>query len=128
MTPPTLHVMVVRGRTSEAAYTFSEPIVRIGRSDAPVDDDGRVRHNHVVFIEDPADARASSVGRAHASIQYDAVRGTYQLFDDGRRNGTRGGRTGPTFDVVRRDPVGVTIRSGDEIELGTAAIRVEILT
>jgi len=36
-------------------------------------------------------------------------------------------RNGTTYDVIRRDPVGITIRSGDEVQLGTAAIRVEIL-
>ena len=123
---PTLHVTVVRGRAAGTSYALTEPHVRIGRSEAPIDSDGRVRQNHIAFVEDAADAHASSVGRAHASIRYDAVRGTYQLFDDGSRNGTRVVRHGTTFDVVRRDPVGITIRSGDEIQLGTAAIRVEI--
>ena len=126
--PPTLHLTVVRGRATETLYTLAEPHVCIGRSEAPVDAEGRVRHNHIAFVEDPADTHACSVGRAHASIRYDALRGTYQLFDDGSRNGTRVVRKGTSFDVVRRDPVGITIKSGDEIQLGTAAIRVEILS
>jgi hypothetical protein len=123
---PTLHVTVLRGRTAGTAYTLAEPHVCIGRGEAPVDDDGRVRHNHIAFLEDPADTHAGSVGRAHASIKYDSARGTWQLFDDGSRNGTRVVRKGTAFEVVRRDPIGITIRSGDEIQLGTAAIRVEI--
>ena len=123
---PTLYVTVVRGRASQRAYWLARPHVCIGRSAAPIDSDGRVRQNHIAFVEDAGDTHASSVGRAHASIHFDTVRGTYQLFDDGSRNGTRVLRGGTTFDVVRRDPVGVTIRSGDEIQLGTAAIRIEI--
>lgn len=125
--PPALSVTVVRGRTAETTYTLAERHVCIGRSEAPIDSDGRVRRNHIAFVEDAADIHASSVGRAHASIHYDAARGTYQLFDDGSRNGTRVVRNGTTYDVIRRDPVGITIRSGDEVQLGTAAIRVEIL-
>jgi hypothetical protein len=48
------------------------------------------------------------------------------VFDDGSRNGTRVMRNGTTLEIVRRDPTGVTLLSGDEIHLGTAAIRVEI--
>jgi hypothetical protein len=35
-------------------------------------------------------------------------------------------RNGTTLEIIRRDPTGVTLMSGDEIHLGTAAIRVEI--
>ena len=45
---------------------------------------------------------------------------------DGSRNGTRVARDGSTLDVLRGDPVGVAIQSGDEIQLGSAAIKVRI--
>lgn len=125
--PPSLHVTVVRGNATQPAYALTEQCVHIGRSAAPVDSAGRVRHNHIAFAEDE-DEHSRSVGRAHASIHYQPERAAYQIFDDGSRNGTRVVRGGTTFDVICRDPVGITIQSGDEIQLGTAAIRVRIET
>ena len=43
-----------------------------------------------------------------------------------RANGTRILRSGEPIDVPRRDPVGVSLRSGDEVQLGKAAIRIRI--
>jgi FHA domain len=123
--PPSLRVTVLRGLTVQPAYTLRESFVQIGRTEQPVDSGGRPRRNHVAFIED-GDEHSNSVGRAHASIRFEAVRGEYQVFDDGSRNGTRVFRNGTTVEIVRRDPTGVTLVSGDEIQLGTAAIRVEI--
>lgn len=124
--PPALHLTVVRGRAMESSYSLTEWRVHIGRTAAPVDSSGRVRQNHVAFVEDDADTHSQSVGRAHASIQYQSDRQRYHVFDDGSRNGTRVTRNGSTLDVVRGDPVGVAIQSGDEIQLGTAAIAVRI--
>ena len=123
--PPMLRVTVVRGRTTEPAYNLSEPYVRIGRTVAPTDHLGRPRHNHIVFIED-GDEHSTTVGRAHASIQYDIDRREYRLFDDGSHNGTRVVRGAATLDVKAGNPVGVTILSGDELQFGTAAVRVEL--
>lgn len=123
--PPSLHVTVLRGRAIQPAYTLTEFSVLIGRTEEPVDSGGRPRRNHVAFIED-GDEHSNSVGRAHASIRFEPVRGEFQVFDDGSRNGTRVIRNGATVEIVRRDPTGVTLVSGDEIQLGTAAIRVEI--
>jgi hypothetical protein len=35
-------------------------------------------------------------------------------------------RDGALLEVKPHDPVGVTLRSGDEIQVGTAALRVQI--
>jgi hypothetical protein len=123
--PPSLHVTVVRGTATQETYTLRESHVQIGRSPLPVDIGGRPRTNHVVFVED-GDEHSRSVGRAHASIRFEPARGEYRVFDDGSRNGTRVVRRGMTLEVMRRDPTGVTIVSGDEIHLGTAAIRVVV--
>ncbi len=123
--PPVLRVNVVRGQATQASYTLSELQVRIGRTATPMDHTGRPRYNHVVFVEE-GDAHSATVGRAHASIQYDVARREYRVFDDGSHNGTRVLRSGTMINVVARDPVGVTILSGDEVQLGTAAISVEI--
>jgi hypothetical protein len=123
--PPALRMNVLRGQASEPCYTLKELHVRIGRTAAPLDHTGRPRHNHVIFVEE-GDEHSATVGRAHASIRYDAARREYRLFDDGSHNGTRVVRSGTILNVVARDPVGVTILSGDEVQLGTAALLVEI--
>lgn len=123
--PPALTITVVRGRATSAAYTLREPRIRIGRSAAPVDDRGHARHNHVAFTEDD-EAHSRTVGRGHAEIRYDAARDEYRIFDEGSANGTRVIRGGEVISVPPRDPFGIAIRPADELEFGTAAVRVEI--
>jgi hypothetical protein len=124
---PVLRVRVIRGRATRTSYTLTEPSVFVGRTAMPTDHRGQPRHNHVVFVEgSDGDAHGATVGRAHASIRYDADRREYRLFDDGSHNGTRILRSGVTIPVSPRDPAGVTVRSGDEIQFGTAGVRVEI--
>lgn len=122
---PALKIVVVRGASTKPSYLLSERHIRIGRSENPVDDHGRPRHNHIVFLEG-GDEHSQTVGRSHASIRYQAARREYRLFDDGSHNGTRIIRDGRILEVTPRDPVGVTIASGDEIGLGTAAVRVRL--
>ena len=123
--PAQLRITIARGQATHASYTFAESLIRIGRSAQPVDGHGRPRTNHVVFVED-GDDHTRTVGRAHASIRYDLTRREYRVFDDGSHNGTRVMRDGLLFDVKPRDPVGITLRSGDEIQVGTAALRIQI--
>lgn len=122
---PVLNAIVIRGTATKPSYAFSERQIRIGRTENPVDEIGRPRHNHIVFV-DGADEHSGTVGRSHASIRYEPGRREYRLFDDGSHNGTRIIRDGRVLDVMARDPVGVTIVSGDEIVLGTAALRVRV--
>lgn len=122
---PALILTVVRGRAASDSYTLREPLIRIGRSAAPVDDRGHARHNHVAFTEEE-DAHSRTVGRGHGEIRYDQARDEYRIFDEGSANGTRVIRAGEVIEVPARDPFGVAIRSGDELEFGTAAVRAEI--
>jgi hypothetical protein len=123
--PPPLQITVARGQATQASYTFAESHVRIGRSAQPIDGRGRPRTNQVVFLEN-GDDHARTVGRAHASIRYDTTRREYRVFDDGSHNGTRVVRDGAVLEVKPHDPVGVTLRSGDKIQVGTAALRIQI--
>ena len=123
--PPQLHITIARGEATHTSYTFAESHVRIGRSAQPIDGSGRPRTNNVAFLDD-SDDQSRTVGRAHASIRYDGARREYRVFDDGSHNGTRVMREGVLLEVKPHDPVGVTLRSGDEIQLGTAALRVQI--
>ena len=115
---------VIRGVAAAASYTLAGTHICIGRTAAPIDDRGRLRQNHVVFVD--GDDLSATVGRAHASIRYDADRREYRLFDDGSSNGTRIVRRGAVMNVAPRDPVGIALASGDEILLGSAALRVTL--
>ena len=55
---------------------------------------------------------------------YDAATRAYWLFDDGSSNGTSIVREGTTIHVAPRDPRGVRVRSGDEVHVGRAVVRV----
>ena len=124
-TPPALAIDVVRGQTDQPQFTFAEPVVRIGRSSDPTDERGRPRFNQVAFLENDS-AENRTVTRGHALIRYHAATGEYRLFDEGSANGTRVVRSGEVIDVPKRDPVGLALRSGDEVQLGKAAIKVKI--
>jgi len=124
-TVPSLMIEVVRGQALKRQFTFRAGVVRIGRSPDLTDDRGRPRMNDVAFLEnDNADNR--TVTRGHAVIRFDVRAGEYRIFDEGSANGTRILRSGESIDVPRRDPVGVSLRSGDEVHLGKAAVRVKI--
>jgi len=122
---PTVHITVRRGAAIQASYVFSETRILIGRTAAPIDDAGRPRHNHVVFV-DEGNEHNRTVGRAHASIRFDTERRQFRLFDDGSSNGTRVVRNGDTLDVTPRNPIGVALLSGDELQFGTAAVTIAI--
>lgn len=123
--PVRLRITIARGQAAHATYTFAESQICIGRSAQPIDGRGRPRTNHVAFLEN-GDDHSRTVGRAHASIRYEAARREYRVFDDGSHNGTRVMRDGALFEIKPHDPVGMTLRSGDEIQLGTAAVRVQL--
>ena len=122
---PALAIEVLRGQTEQQQFTFAEPVIRIGRSADPTDDRGRPRFNHVAFLENDSPENRT-VTRGHALIRYNSATAEYRLFDEGSANGTRVLRGGEVIDVPKRDPVGLALRSGDEVQLGKAAIRVRI--
>jgi hypothetical protein len=122
---PGVTIIVLRGEATQASYAFTDTRILIGRTAAPIDYTGRPRHNHVVFVDEGSEHNAT-VGRAHASILFDAERRQFRLFDDGSSNGTRVVRNGETMDVTPRNPVGVALLSGDEIQFGTAAVTITI--
>jgi hypothetical protein len=94
-----------------------------GRTRKPIDAPWRIRH--VAFL-DEIDGTTETVGRAHAHLRFDAAAGECRLFDEGSSNGTSIIRGGAAIHVPARDPRGVRVQSGDEIQLGRALIRVSI--
>ena len=120
---PRLTITIVKGQCSEPEYVFEEPAVAIGRTEEPTDAFGQVRHNHVAFLEE-RDGINETVGRAHARIQYDRASGGYYVFNEGSSNPTSILRRGHTIRVAPRDPRGVRLQSGDQLQLGRAVLRV----
>lgn len=122
---PALHVTVLAGTTAEIAETFADATISIGRTADPSDEQGRLRRNRIAFL-DIVDGINETVGRAHARLRRDPVTAEYRLFDEGSRNGTSILRNGEMIVVHRRDPRGVRVRSGDEIHVGRAILRIDI--
>jgi FHA domain len=120
-----VHITILRGAASRKAYSFTDRIISIGRTADPTDEAGRVRRNRIAFLDTP-DGITETVGRAHAHIRFDARSREYRLFDDGSSNGTSIVRNGSTIPVLPRDPRGVRVRSGDEIQIGRALMRIAI--
>ena len=98
---PVLQVTVLAGAATQPAYTIESPTVLVGRGVEPVDHAGRVRRNHVAFVEE-ADEVAETVGRAHARFTWDAAAGEYRVFDEGSSNGTHVLRGGTSISGARR--------------------------
>lgn len=121
--PPAMTITILKGAASKKAYTFAEPLVAIGRTADPTDEDGRIRRNRVAFL-DTVDGVTETVGRVHAQIRFDSGRGEYRLYDDGSSNGTSVVRDGAAIRVPPRDPRGIRLSSGDEIHVGRAVLRV----
>jgi hypothetical protein len=121
---PELTLTVTRGSAAQESYSFTLPLVRVGRSPAPHDDRGRTRRNDLAFLEDGNDD-SMTVTRGHCEIRYSRA-GGYRVFDERSANGTRIVRDGEIIDVPANDPMGVAILDGDELQFGTAGVRVGI--
>ena len=120
---PTIRLTVVKGQCAEAEYLFDEPMIAIGRTAEPTDALGQVRHNHVAFLE-TRDGINETVGRAHARLQFDSASGSYVLFNESSSNPTSIIRGGQSIRVAPRDPRGVRVMAGDQLQLGRAVLRV----
>lgn len=120
---PALQVTVLRGKATRASYVLTEPVIRFGRTEMPVDDEGTIRHNQVAFVENEHN---QAVGRGHCRVEFDRSSGSYRVFDEGSANRTSLVRYGAIIPVLPHDPIGIVIVSGDELRLGSAAVRLVI--
>ena len=123
--PAVLRVTVVEGVATASEFTFGEATVSIGRSADPNDERGRMRRNRIAFLDGVNNVN-DTVGRAHAKVRFDPDTREYRVFDEGSSNGTSIVRDGKLITVHRSDPRGVRIRTGDEIQVGRAVLRVDI--
>jgi len=122
---PQIRVAVVKGQCQQAEYTFQEGGIAIGRGAEPADAFGRVRRNHVAFLE-VRDGVSETVARAHARLEFDPASRSYHLFNESGTNPTFVLRNGRSLPVAPRDPRGVRVQSGDEVQLGRAVLKLAI--
>jgi hypothetical protein len=123
--PVSIELTVLVGTAEQAMYTLAADRIDLGRSVEVRDRRHRlVRMNHVAFIDQRGEVN-QSVSRQHAHITFDASSGTYRLHDDGSVHGTDIMRNGRTI-TVPTGSRGVRLRSGDEIVLGDARLRVGV--
>lgn len=122
--PDTVKVTVVNGVAEKPSYALALSRINLGRCAEVRDSRHRlIRTNHVAFSETGSEPN-STVSRRHAHIQHVPARGEYRICDDGSAHGTGIIRHGRTINVptgVR----GIRLRSGDEVVLGDARVRVK---
>ncbi len=127
--PARLRVTVVTGQCEQPEYTFEDEaaqgVIAIGRGADPADSYGRMRHNHIAFVE-TRDGATETVARAHARLEFDPTSRTYLLFNESTSNPTFIRRGGRSLRIPPRDPRGVRIQSGDELQLGRAVLKLNL--
>jgi hypothetical protein len=118
-----IDLTVVRGTAERKTYSFAARRIDLGRCAEVRDTRNRlIRTNHVAFIERSVEVN-QSVSRRHAHIAYEPTSGGYRLLDDGSVHGTSVVRNGSTV-AVPRGSLGVRLRTGDELVLGEARLRI----
>jgi hypothetical protein len=123
--PPRLDIAIVRGVTDKRSYSFLSDRVDIGRCVEVKDTLHRlIRTNDIAFVEG-ALGQNDTVSRQHAHISYLPAAGEFRLYDDGSAHGTQIVRQGTTLAVLRGSR-GVRLKSGDEIVVGEARMRIRI--
>jgi pSer/pThr/pTyr-binding forkhead associated (FHA) protein len=123
--PARIEITIVRGAAERRTYTLAAQRIDLGRGAEVRDSRIRLlRTNHVVFTEG-SPGENETVSRRHAHMACDTSSGAYRLFDDGSVHGTGIVRDGRTI-AVPAGSRGVRVRSGDEIVLGEARIRIRM--
>ena len=116
---------MVRGTADRNSYSFAATRIDLGRCAEVRDTRNRlVRTNHVAFVEGSGEVN-QSVSRRHAHLTYEPASGSYRLCDDGSAHGTSVVRDGSTV-TVSPGSLGVRLRTGDEIVLGEARLRIRL--
>jgi hypothetical protein len=118
-----IDLIVLRGKAERRTYSFAATRIDLGRCAEVRDTRNRlIRTNHVAFVEGSEEVN-QSVSRRHAHIAYEPTSGGYRLRDDGSVHGTSVIRNGRTV-AVPAGSLGVRLRTGDELVLGEARLRI----
>jgi hypothetical protein len=120
---PPLRLTVIAGQCERPDYIFQQRAIAIGRGATPTDTAGRMRHNQVAFLE-VRDGTTETVARAHARLEFDDNLRAYVLFNESSTNPTFLRRDGRNLRIAPRDPRGVRVQAGDELQLGRALLRI----
>jgi FHA domain len=116
-------LIVLRGTAERRTYSIAATRIDLGRCAEVRDTRNRlIRTNHVAFVEGSEEVN-QSVSRRHAHIAYEPTSGGYRLRDDGSVHGTSVIRNGRTV-AVPAGSLGVRLRTGDELVLGEARLRI----
>jgi hypothetical protein len=121
--PKAVRLIVVKGKTERPEYELRGQRVNIGRLAELTDSEHRVVRRNAIVFEEGADEASATVSRKHAHIRFED--GEYRLCDDESEFGTRVFRDGRAIEVPPGNRRGEKLRSGDEIYLGRACLRVE---
>jgi hypothetical protein len=117
----------VEGTASDTMFVADRPCINIGRERDVVDTQGRAVRRNDLYFPEGADETNASVSRSHAHIRFDGTSGEWRIYDDGSSLGTSIFRNGRRVDVPAHAPRGAKLLPGDEIYLGQARIRLEVL-
>jgi hypothetical protein len=120
---PAIKLTVVRGEADETEYVVTVERVNIGRLKEVVGErDGLRRRNDIAFAD-----TETTVSREHAYIRFDSDSGKFRLYDGGSQRGTSIFREGRRLEVPRGPTRGVQLQAGDEIHLGEARLRFDVV-
>lgn len=115
---------VLKGDAEETTCDIVSERVNIGRLREVVGDrDGLRRRNDIAFKDSE-----TTVSREHAHIRFTASTGIYRLYDTHSQRGTCVFRGGRRLEVPRGPTRGLALQAGDEIHLGDARVRFDIVT
>ena len=118
-----IDLTVVRGTAERKTYSFTAKRIDLGRCAEVRDTRNRlIRTNQVAFVEGSGEVN-QSVSRRHAHLAYEPASGGYRLRDDGSAHGTSVIRNGSTV-AVPPGSLGIRLRTGDELVLGEARLRI----
>jgi len=119
-----IDLTVVRGTAERKTYSFAATRIDLGRGTEVRDTRNRlIRTNHVAFVDGSGEVN-QSVSRRHAHLAYEPASGGYRLCDDGSVHGTSVVRNGSAV-TVPPGSLGVRLRTGDELVLGEARLRIK---
>jgi hypothetical protein len=124
---PQIRITVERGVSSQATTLFRQAGIRLGRCAEVVDAVGRpIQRNDVAFL-DNGEPINSTVSRKHARIEFDAAAARFILIDDFSERGTVIFRDNRAIQVPKGDSRGAVLQAGDQIHLGRAVLRFDIV-
>jgi hypothetical protein len=124
---PEVRFTVISGSAQQPELLLKKRRINLGRLAEVIDAEQRLTRQNDVAFRDDAPAPNQSVSRAHAHVEFDSENAAFRLYDDRSAHGTTVVRDGTVIPVPPGPSKGVAMRDGDEIVLGQARLRFEIM-